>query len=232
MPLLYVLLALTVVAWVGMRLSSASRPRPGAAAVHRGYGPDPAASAFFATRALGRGPLIGVGTALALLLCAMAVVAAGALLPTVEDWIGARQELRLIEPLRREMDARHPDVGIGVRPRGPLVFQVAERLSLISDALTSKGRGLSGSCLPPARAAVACRRQRRRTGARRRRGIRAGRDAGATAFRGEAGCASPGMFRPGVDPRDRPPIPGADETVVTLARRCGNSGRVDVRLTA
>jgi hypothetical protein len=33
------------------------------------------------------------------------------------------------------MIRRHPDVGIGVRPRGPLVFRVAERLSLISDAI-------------------------------------------------------------------------------------------------
>jgi hypothetical protein len=33
------------------------------------------------------------------------------------------------------MDRRHPDIGIGVRPRGPLVFRVAEQLSLISDAL-------------------------------------------------------------------------------------------------
>ena len=33
----------------------------------------------------------------------------------------------------------HPDIGIGVRPRGPLVFQVAERLSLISDAIYLEG---------------------------------------------------------------------------------------------
>ncbi|MDP4961526.1 MAG: hypothetical protein NWR02_08180, partial [Mycobacterium sp.] len=47
----------------------------------------------------------------------------------------ARRELHLIGPLRREMSRRHPDIGIGVRPRGPLVFRVAEQLSLISDAL-------------------------------------------------------------------------------------------------
>jgi hypothetical protein len=62
-----------------------------------------AASAYFVTRAVRRSQLVGVGTALTLLLCAMAIVAAGALLPTVEDWIGARRELRLIEPLRAEM---------------------------------------------------------------------------------------------------------------------------------
>ena len=78
---------------------------------------------------------VGVGTAATLLLCALAVVAAGSLLPSVEDWVGARRELRLIEPLMREMERRQPDVGIGVRPRGPLVFRVAERLSTISDAL-------------------------------------------------------------------------------------------------
>jgi hypothetical protein len=62
-------------------------------------------------------------------------VAAGSLLPSIEDWFGARRELRVIEPILDELGRRHPDVGIGVRPRGPLVFRVAERMSLISDAL-------------------------------------------------------------------------------------------------
>jgi len=65
----------------------------------------------------------------------MLVVAAGSLLPSLEDWFGARRELRVIGPLLDELGRRHPDVGIGVRPRGPLVFRVAERMSLISDAL-------------------------------------------------------------------------------------------------
>jgi hypothetical protein len=65
----------------------------------------------------------------------MLVVAAGSLLPSVEDWFGARRELRIIQPMLDELGRRHPDVGIGVRPRGPLVFRVAERMSLISDAL-------------------------------------------------------------------------------------------------
>ena len=65
----------------------------------------------------------------------MLVVAAGSLLPSIEDWFGARRELRVIQPLLTELGRRHPDVGIGVRPRGPLVFRVAERMSLISDAL-------------------------------------------------------------------------------------------------
>jgi len=63
------------------------------------------------------------------------VVAAGSLLPSVEDWFGARRELRSIQPLLDELGRRQPDVGIGERPRGPLAFRVAERMSLISDAL-------------------------------------------------------------------------------------------------
>jgi hypothetical protein len=133
-PLLYVLLALTLVSWVGLRLSNSSRRgralflfTAGIAVLIRAVSTQAAAY------------LVGVGTAATLLLCAMAIVAAGALLPSVEDWIGARRELRLIEPLRREMESRHPDIGIGVRPRGPLVYRVAERLSLISDALYLEG---------------------------------------------------------------------------------------------
>ncbi len=138
-PLLYVLLALTVVSWVGMRLSSATRRGRALLLFTAGITLIVGASAFFVTRAVGRGAggsqLVGVSTAVTMLLCAMAIVAAGALLPSLEDWIGARRELRVIEPLRREMERRHPDIGIGVRPRGPLVFRVAEQLSLISDAL-------------------------------------------------------------------------------------------------
>jgi hypothetical protein len=33
------------------------------------------------------------------------------------------------------LNGRHPNIGIGVRPRGPLLFRVAEQMSLISDAL-------------------------------------------------------------------------------------------------
>ncbi len=135
-PLLYVLVALTVVVWVGMRLSSASRRGRALLVFTAGIVLIVAASGFFLSRFLyDAADAAGVSTAVTLLLCAMAVVAAGALLPAIEDWVGARRELRLIEPLRREMDRRHPDIGIGVRPRGPLVFRVAERLSLISDAL-------------------------------------------------------------------------------------------------
>jgi 4-amino-4-deoxy-L-arabinose transferase-like glycosyltransferase len=134
-PLLYVLLALTLVAWVGMRLANPSRRGRALFVFTVGIALIVAAIAFLMLRSVGSTDLVGVGSAAALLLCAMAIVAAGALLPAVEDWIGARRELRLIGPLRREMDRRYPDIGIGVRPRGPLVFRVAEQLSLISDSL-------------------------------------------------------------------------------------------------
>lgn len=134
-PLLYVLLVLTLVSWVGMRLSNPTRRGRALFVFTIGLALLLAAIAFFLIHAVGSPELLSVGTAAALLVCAMAVVAAGSLLPSVEDWIGARRELRLIEPLRREMARRHPDIGIGIRPRGPLVFRVAERLSLISDAL-------------------------------------------------------------------------------------------------
>lgn len=138
-PLLYILLALTVVAWVGTRLSNATRRGRALLLFTAGIALLVAVSAFLVSRAVGRTGAVTISAAGTLLICAMGIVAAGALLPSVEDWIGARQELRLIEPLRREMDRRHPDIGIGVRPRGPLVFRVAERLSLISDALYLEG---------------------------------------------------------------------------------------------
>jgi hypothetical protein len=134
-PLLYVLLALTLASWVGIRLSNSSRRGRALFMFTAGIALIVAASAFFLIRALGTTPMIGVGTAATLLIAAMAIVAAGSLMPSSEDWVGARRELRLIHPLQREMIRRHPDVGIGVRPRGPLVFRVAERLSLISDAI-------------------------------------------------------------------------------------------------
>ncbi|MBU3685757.1 MAG: hypothetical protein EBU54_06095 [Mycobacteriaceae bacterium] len=134
-PLLYVLMALTLVFWVGVRLSNPSRRGRALFVFTAGIALIVGATAFLMIRAVGSTYLVSVGTAATLLMCAMATVAAGSLLPTVEDWVGARRELRLIEPLRREMQRRHPNVGIGVRPRGPLVFRVAERLSLISDSL-------------------------------------------------------------------------------------------------
>ncbi|OBA90495.1 hypothetical protein A5662_22925 [Mycobacteriaceae bacterium 1482268.1] len=135
LPLLYVLLALTLVSWAGMRHSNRTRRGRALFVFTVGIVLIVLASAFFFLRAVGTTQFVGVGAAATLLGCAMLVVAAGSLLPSVEDWFGARRELRVIQPLLDELGRRHPDVGIGVRPRGPLVFRVAERMSLISDAL-------------------------------------------------------------------------------------------------
>lgn len=134
-PLLYVLLVMTLVSWVGARLSNPSRRGRALFIFSVGTALIVASSAYLLLRAVSADPLAGVGTGMILLLAALAMIGAGALLPSVEDWVGARRELRLTEPLQREMERRHPGVGIGIRPRGPLVFRVAERLSLISDAL-------------------------------------------------------------------------------------------------
>lgn len=134
-PLLYVALTMTLASWVGMRFSNATRRGRALFLFSAGTALIVATSAFFLIRAASAHHLLGVGTAATMLLCALAVIAAGSLLPAVEDWFGAQREMRLIAPLLREMHGRHPDIGIGVRPRGPLVFRVAERLSLISDSL-------------------------------------------------------------------------------------------------
>jgi hypothetical protein len=135
LPLLYVLLALTLVAWAGVRHSNRTRRGRALFVFTVGIALIVLASAFFLLRAAGNTQFVGVGAAATLLGCAMLVVASGSLLPSVEDWFGARRELRVIQPLLDELSRRHPDVGIGVRPRGPLLFRVAEQMSLISDAL-------------------------------------------------------------------------------------------------
>lgn len=135
LPLLYVMLALTLVSWAGVRHSNRSRRGRALFVFTIGIVLILLASAFFLIRAVGSSRLVGIGTASVLLGCAMTVVGAGALLPTIEDWFSGRHELRIIDPLLTELERRQPDIGIGVRPRGPLVFRVAERLSLISDAL-------------------------------------------------------------------------------------------------
>jgi hypothetical protein len=135
LPLLYVLLALTLVSWAGLRYSNRSRRGRALFVFTIGIVLIVAASGFFFLRAVGTTGPVGVGAAATLLGCAMLVVAAGSLLPSVEDWFGSRRELRVIEPILDELGRRQPDVGIGERPRGPLAFRVAERMSLISDAL-------------------------------------------------------------------------------------------------
>lgn len=134
-PLLYVMFALTLVVWAGVRHSNRTRRGRALFVFTVGIVLIVLASAFFLLRAAGSTQFIGVGSAATLLGCAMLVVASGSLLPSIEDWFGARREMRVIKPLLDELHERHPNVGIGVRPRGPLLFRVAEQMSLISDAL-------------------------------------------------------------------------------------------------
>jgi hypothetical protein len=128
-------MASTLVAWAGARHSNRTRRGRALFVFTVGIALIVLASAFFLLRAAGNTRFVGVGAAATLLGCAMLVVASGSLLPSVEDWFGARRELRVIQPLLEELNRRHPNVGIGVRPRGPLLFRVAEQMSLISDAL-------------------------------------------------------------------------------------------------
>ena len=139
LPLLYVFLVLTLVVWAGLRYSNRSRRGRALFVFTAGMVLIIASTGFLLLRVAGQVEPVGVGAAAVILGCAMATVAAGALLPSIEDWFGARHELRTITPLLDELARRQPDVGIGVRPRGPLVFRVAERMSLISDALYLEG---------------------------------------------------------------------------------------------
>ena len=80
--------------WAGLRHSNRSRRGRALFVFTVGIVLILLASVFFLIRAVGSTHLLGVGTAAALLGCAMAVVAAGSLLPTVEDWFGGRRELQ------------------------------------------------------------------------------------------------------------------------------------------
>ena len=148
LPLLYVLLALTLVAWAGVRHSNRTRRGRALFVFTVGIVLIVLASAFFLLRAVGTTRFVGVGAAATLLGCAMLVVAAGSLLPSVEDWFGARRGTADDSAAADELGRRHPDVGIGVRPRGPLVFRVAERMSLISDALFLEATAADGAWRP------------------------------------------------------------------------------------
>jgi len=144
LPLLYVMLALSLAVWAGVRHSNRTRRGRALFVFTSGVVLMVLASAFFLLRAVGSTEFVGVGAAATILGCAMLVVASGSLLPSVEDWFGARHELRVIQPLLAELSRRHPNVGIGVRPRGPLLFRVAEQMSLISDALFLEAQTLGG----------------------------------------------------------------------------------------
>ena len=159
LPLLYILLALSVVIWAGMRYSNRSRRGRALFLFTVGIGLLVLASGFFFVHAVGSTTLVSIGSAITLVTSAMLIVATGSLLPSVEDWFGARRELRTIRPLLVELIGRQPDVGVGVRPRGRLTFEVAEQMSLISDGLfleasaahaAARGEHLSAAdCSPP-----------------------------------------------------------------------------------
>jgi len=156
-PLLYVMLASTLVAWAGLRYSNRSRRGRALFLFTVGIVLIVLASVFVLLRAVAATELVGIGSAATLLGAAMVVVAAGSLLPSLEDWFGARRELAVIEPLLTELSRRQPDLGIGERPRGPLVFRVAERMSLISDGLYLEATAAEAARRKaPARAAAGC----------------------------------------------------------------------------
>lgn len=222
--LLYVLLAMTLASWVGLRLSNPTRRGRALFLFSAGTALIVATCAFFLIRSVMSTPLVGVGTAATLLLCALAVVAAGSLLPSVEDWAGARRELRLIEPLVEEMERRHPEVGIGVRPRGPLVFRVAEQLSTISDSLYLEamraqhaGAAEDDDGVEPA---VSTAEQAQRVA----RWVRAGRD-------GVAGDSAAGTF-PGRSWLRQPQSCSDREWILEIARQYRALGGDGARLSA
>lgn len=88
LPMSYVLLALTLVAWAGVRHSNRTRRGRALFVFSIGMVLMVLASAFFLLRAVGNTDVLGVGAAATLLGCAMLVVAGGSLLPSVEDWFG------------------------------------------------------------------------------------------------------------------------------------------------
>jgi hypothetical protein len=135
LPLVYVLCTGGLVAWMGLRHSNASRRGRALFVFAVGIVLVVVASLLFLIRAMGATGVVAVGSAVTVLSGAMVVVAAGSLAPTIEDWFGARREMRVLRPLICELLRRQPAVGIGVRRRGPLVYRVAEGMALASDAI-------------------------------------------------------------------------------------------------
>lgn len=135
LPLAYVIFGLTLVAVAGIRHCNRSRRGRALFGFTLGAALIGLSSVLLLIRAVGRTEWPSVTTVATAVSAAMVIVAAAALLPSIEDWFGARRELRIIDPLLAELNRRHPNAGVGERPRGPLVFRVAERMSLISDGL-------------------------------------------------------------------------------------------------
>jgi hypothetical protein len=135
LPLIYVVSALSLVAWAGLRHSNRSRRGRALFVFTVGMALVLLAGVAFLVRVITGGGAVLSAVGMTLLAGAMPVVALGALLPSVEDWFGARRELASIGPLLAELDRRHPEMNLSAPTHGPRVFRVAEKLSLISDAL-------------------------------------------------------------------------------------------------
>ncbi|ALR10204.1 hypothetical protein BST43_20720 [Mycobacteroides saopaulense] len=134
-PMLYIAVALSVVLWAGMAYSNRTRRGRALFLFTVGISLLVLAVLVVAGVAVAKSEYVTIGTAATLIGCAMAMVAVGSLLPTFETWLVARREMFVLAPLYKDLKKRQPDAAIGVRPRGPLAFQVADRMAYISDAL-------------------------------------------------------------------------------------------------
>jgi hypothetical protein len=99
------------------------------------------------------------------------------------------------------LNGRHPNVGIGVRPRGPLLFRVAEQMSLISDALYLEATrtlededALFDDSSDPAQLSVSPEDQAQRIAEWILAGRGAGRDAANTRFPGPNWLRQPSSY--------------------------------------
>ncbi|WP_422743880.1 hypothetical protein ACN27E_19335 [Mycobacterium sp. WMMD1722] len=141
LTLSYLVAALSLVAWGGLRHSNRSRRGRALFVFTAGISLMLLVGAGLLIRVAIGGPSRLSGLDATLLGAGMVVVAVGALLPGVEDWFAAGRELALITPILDELGRRHPAVRVAVRPRGPRVFRVAEKISLVSDALFLEATG-------------------------------------------------------------------------------------------
>ncbi|MBO0679813.1 hypothetical protein JRC04_27425 [Mycolicibacterium sp. S2-37] len=135
LPLAYLVAALSLVAWAGLRHSNRSRRGRALFVFTLGMTLMLLAGVAFLFQVIADDEVALARVGTTLLGCAMPAVAAGALLPSIEDWFGARRELALIRPILTELGRRHPEMNLEARTHGPRVFRVAEKMSLISDAL-------------------------------------------------------------------------------------------------
>ena len=100
LPLLYILAGADGRAVGGNALFQHQPARPCAVRVQRRHRPAGVGQRFLSpARRRINVDSSASGSAITVLACAMLVVATGSLLPSIEDWFGARREMRTIEPL-------------------------------------------------------------------------------------------------------------------------------------